>query len=88
MYVLGIGERYRGVAEAIVRAPLAAARAGGFHGMSLEHPIADVDGVYILLHDNVAAEHFVMDPVAQPVHVRRSVGMRGIDVIAVIVGSA
>src|SRR5581483_4789190 len=34
--------------------------------MRLQKPVADVDGVNVLLHDDVAGEHLVSQPVPKP----------------------
>src|SRR5437879_1611651 len=47
-----------------VRADLAAAHALGFDGVGLQHPVANVDGVNVLLHDDIPGKHAVPHPVA------------------------
>ena len=36
----------------------------GAEGMRIQHPIADIDGVNILFHDDIAGKHPVRQPVA------------------------
>ena len=53
-------------AVALVGAARAASRAHGLHRVRLQQPVGDVDDVDVLLDDDVAGEHPVVDPVAQP----------------------
>ena len=55
--------------------------------MRFEDPVADVDHVDVLLHDDVTGEHAVAYPVPQPALGRRGVGPGGaIDVPGEVVG--
>ena len=42
-----------------------AVAADGFHRVALHHPVADIDDVNILLHDDVAGKNAVVDPIAE-----------------------
>src|SRR5260370_24202092 len=50
---------------AVGRAPLAPASRGSLQGMSLENPVANVDDVNVLLHNDVAGKNAVIQPVAE-----------------------
>src|SRR5690242_4936991 len=54
--------------------------------MALQNPIANINDVNVLLHDDVAGENAVVDPIAQTHFGRRSVWPRGaIDVAGEVV---
>jgi hypothetical protein len=60
-----------------IRAYFAPTRARGLHRMPLQHPVANVDGVNILFHDDVAGQDAVENPVAQSAFDGRSIGPVG-----------
>ena len=57
-------------AVADVGAHLSPAAAGGLHGVGAEEPVRDVQGMNVLLDNDVAGEGLVEDPVPQPRHLR------------------
>ena len=67
MDVAGVGEDAVVVAPgvALVGPARAAARAHRLHRVPLQEPVGDVDDVDVLLHDDVAGQRLVVDPVAQ-----------------------
>ena len=92
MHVAGIEEDHVEVRPVIARrfrAAFAPARADGLHGMRLQHPVANIDDVNVLLDDDIAGQNAVVQPVAQP-----QFGGRGFRVIghlqerAIVVGCA
>ncbi len=54
---------------------VAASRCCGFQRMSAEHPVAEVDDVDVLLHQDVSGEGAIPEPVAQAVLVGRGAGV-------------
>src|SRR5450755_2758714 len=55
--------RVAGIAREVASLPTAVA--DGLHRMALHYPVTDVDGVNILLHNNVARQHAILYPVPQ-----------------------
>src|ERR1043166_6861626 len=77
LHAVGIREDGVVVAHAVAVIGGPAAPPGGradLERMRLQHPIADVDHVNVLLDDDVAREHAVVDPVAEPPFGGRGVG--------------
>src|ERR1700735_879941 len=70
---------------AVLRTPFAGTRTAGFHWMSLQHPIADVDSMDILLQDDVARKYAVIQPVPEPPLCFWRVQMRHFDERTVVV---
>ena len=66
MHVIRIGIDDLVVVPAIahVREDVSASSCNGFDGMALEDPVADVDNVDVLLHQDVARKHAVPEPIA------------------------
>src|SRR5271169_4742368 len=91
VHVLGVFEhdiemRIAGVAW--VSAALSAAPANSFHRVAIQHPVADVDGVDVLLDDDIAGEHAVLHPVAQPEHRGRQIRKIKTQRVAIVMGGA
>ena len=86
---IGVGHIEVVVAVSTVLNHFSTARPGGLDGMALQHPVADIDDVYILFHDDVAGESAIEDPVAQPFLQRRGVGIvRFLQCPGIVVGQS
>src|SRR2546422_6770086 len=89
MHVVGIGQQHLEVVPAVaaVGSDLAAAGGRRLQRVPLEDPVADVHHVDVLLHQDVAREHAVIYPVANPALDGRSIRPGGaVDRARVVVG--
>src|SRR5439155_17824291 len=59
---------------AVGRTHFAAPGCHGLGGMTLQHPIADIDRVNVLFHDDIAGKHAVVHPVSDATLFRGGVG--------------
>ena len=75
--VVGVDRVEVAPAVAVVHPTGPAAGCGGLDGMTVEHPVGDVDDVDVLFHDDVAGEDTVPHPVPQATLFRRGVGSVG-----------
>src|ERR1017187_10593070 len=73
MNIVGILEYDVEVRVAIVARPgrlagasVAPAAADGLQRMARQHPVADIQRMNVLLDDDIAGEHAILDPIAQP----------------------
>ena len=73
----GVGEVDLVVIPAVagVGEDVAASGGGGFERVGAEHPVAEVDDVDVLLHQDVSGEGAIPEPVAQAVLVGRGAGV-------------
>src|SRR5208283_1612286 len=67
LHVVRVGKEQVEVVLAVpgVGANLASAQAHGLYGMAFQHPVAHVDHVDVLLHNDVAGKLAIPHPVAQ-----------------------
>ena len=75
-HIAGIREDHFVVipAIAVMRENIAASLRRGFHGMRIQHPVAEVDDVDVLLDEDVSGECAVPEPVTQPILILRCAG--------------
>src|SRR5215467_13820130 len=66
------------------RASLSSSPADGLHRMTLQDPVADVDRMDILLHDDVSGEDAILQPVAQATDRLGSIREAEIDARAIV----
>src|SRR3989449_6024376 len=89
VHVVGIGQQHFEVVPAVaaVGSDLAAAGGRRLQRVPLEDPVADVNHVDVLFHQDVAREHAVIYPVADPALDGRSIQPGGaVDRARVVVG--